>query len=207
MRILLGSVVFAFGCGAKLAPPEAEVPADAGHFDTAVFDVSGLGPSEDARPPTAEVAPIVDAAPVDARPPEPAPAIDCFGPDVGPSVPGTFLSMDHNLATDSCPSTDCRVSLHFEASCALSTFVKGVELAATASPADCDTLKRWATSKRLIDALDDKVTCFGKDGPIFESTEVYLSTGSPRKKTFDCPLEPFVSHRACIAKFRAKYFP
>jgi hypothetical protein len=36
---------------------------------------------------------------------------------------------------------------------------------------------------------------------------IEAAVGWASKKSNSCSLEPFVSHRACIAKLRAKYFP
>jgi hypothetical protein len=125
----------------------------------------------------------------DSSAPAAPPSIDCFADDFGPSS-GTLIDFFYEKETrhTDCTGSDCADYVMVDAACALFT--------------------RWVTSDLLMGALRDTVTCYGKDVPgQFESTSVRTSAGSAGKKTACCPLEPFVSHRACIGKFRAKYFP
>ena len=81
---------------------------------------------------------------------------------------------------------------------------------ATADAQDCQTLRLWSTSERLLSALrldsPEAAECKKTmDSSRYESTIV---GGTPAAmKTFFCEAQPFVTHRKCLAMVRAKYFP
>ena len=65
-----------------------------------------------------------------------------------------------------------------------------------------------SVERLLVSKLRDTETCYrGDESKPYESTSMKLTDGYAAKKTFSCAVEPFVSHRACLAKLRAKYFP
>ncbi|MBI2394283.1 MAG: hypothetical protein HYV09_32225 [Deltaproteobacteria bacterium] len=209
MRVLVLAVLLV-GCGARIAPDggdraeSAKGPtADTGSAGWASPAADAAGSIDATEPPPADA-----SDPVDPPPPPPVGSIDCFTDDVGPSSPDKLVELFWEQVTGTCPSSDCSDFVTFTASCAIHLQVRGVGYDSKLSPGDCTLFKKWLTSELLLTKLRDTVTCYGKDAPgPFESTSIELTDGFARKKTFTCPVEPFVSHRACIAKVRAKYFP
>jgi len=205
MRLGYFALLFV-GCGARV---DADA-ADAGEVRDS-SSVADTRAREWSTPPSvpdgSALPPVTSDAPAPIEPP-PSGSIDCFVDDVSPSAPATFVEMFYQQQTGTCPSSDCVDFVTFRSSCSMSLQVGGVVHNATLSSGDCMLFKSWLTSDILLSKLRDTVTCYGKDGPgAIESTEITLTDGSARKKTSTCPVEPFVSHRACIAKVRAKYFP
>jgi hypothetical protein len=201
------------GCGARV---EAS--------DTDTTEAGKPGPSADAAPASdtgaSAVPPIAAEGGVDDPPPDPMdasdppvsidppPSIDCLADDL-PAPTRKLTSLFYEKQVGTCPSSDCSDFVDFDAwTCVMKLQTKGVSYLATFPATDCNAFIRWLSSDILVTHLRDMVTCFGKDVPYaFESTQLDLSDGYAAKKTASCPEEPFVSHRACIAKLRAKYFP
>lgn len=133
---------------------------------------------------------------------------DCSGPDIGASAPDQFAELDYELQSCGGPGSDCVDFLVIRADCSLSLQHRDQPHDATASPEDCAALARWATSDLIARAFDDLAACSPGAGNPPEMTEIRLVNGpGPRKKTGLCTEEPYLSHRACMASVRAKYFP
>jgi len=140
----------------------------------------------------------------DAGPP-PAP-VDCLIDDVGPSSVG-FVDLFYERLVKDCTSSACSDFIKLDTSCVFSVQVNDIPHTTTLTDEHCTRLKKWLTSDLLVGKLRDTVTCYGSKSGIYESTQLTLSDGLAWKKTYMCTLEPFVSHRACLDKVRALYFP
>ena len=133
---------------------------------------------------------------------------DCLRDDIGASAPEQFVELHYEIQSCAGQGSDCVDFLNIRADCSLSFQYRDVSHDATSAPDDCAALARWATSDVLGRALDDLPACSPGPGNPPELTEIQLVSGpGPRKKTGLCPDEPYVSHRACMASVRAKYFP
>jgi hypothetical protein len=200
------------GCGARVdsgAAADAAGPAkqpgyvaDGGASDTSAVPPSGMGETSIDEPPP---------DPLDASSPpptDPPPATDCLADDLPPFTHKP-LSLTYTREVGPCPSSYCSDFIEFDAySCVMKLQTKSTSYSAMLPPADCNAFIRWLGSDVLVSHLRDMSTCYGKDVPgAYESTELQLSDGWASKKTASCAEEPFVSHRACIAKLRNKYFP
>jgi hypothetical protein len=205
-------VLFLVGCSASssdepnAAPDSSATIADTGispTTDTAVFDTYS-GPIDStvvdtALPDTAKEADVEASAP-------PGP-IDCLA-EVGPSSGATLVDFFYQRQVGTCESSMCSDFFKFDPSCVLTLQVADVEYTATLTSEHCTRFTRWLTSKVLVDHLRDTVTCYGAMvAGAYESTQITLSDGAANKKTFMCKEEPFVSHRECLDKLRAMYFP
>ncbi len=126
-------------------------------------------------------------------------AVDCLG-DVGPSTPDEFTWMMSQAKVRPGPSSAAVDFYTLDSTCTFGLQVENVRHRATLSPADCEGLKRWLTSDRLLVGLASG--CGDNTGD--ESLEV---AGFASKKFAGCTEEPFPSHRACLAGLRARYFP
>lgn len=213
-------LVLLMGCSSSepaSAPVDGAAPADANATDAAVVVDTAAGPVVDsAAPDTTPVDSAVDsAAPADtvdaadsADAAPPVMPVDCFADKFGPSS-GTLVDFFYQRQVDTCESSKCSDFMMFDPKlCELTLQVADEPFKATLSAEHCDLLKRWLTSELLIRHLRDTVTCYGAMIPgSFESTQITLSDGTANKKTFMCKDEPFSSHRACLAGFRAEYFP
>ena len=204
-----------WGCGGKVeASPSLPDAMTGSSDDVPIWPVFEGGVPVDATDQAIDtletvdvvVSPAVDSTPAVADT-SATPAFDCFG-DVGPSI-GVFIGMSYLLRTCRSGLESCveRVQFDMDTRCAMKLGVPGADSrGATADDADCAALKRWATSKVLLDGLEDPAPC----GPIAESpverTIVYRSGVTRSRTTFACDAEPIVSQRACIAKILAKYF-
>jgi hypothetical protein len=137
---------------------------------------------------------------------DPPLSIDCLADDL-PAPPRKLMRL-YYLSSDTVGDVEGPQEVGFEAS----SCVMGLNLAdgsprATLSPTDCDHFIRWLSSDLLVTHLRDDVTCVGNDRPMEQTALVFSDLDPVVKNTASCPEEPFVSHRACIAKLRAKYFP
>lgn len=213
--------LLAVGCASRLEPGGAsgalgeETPRDDGATpdggtdtmseDVWICETGGWGAYDTALPDPPQDAEADTAAPADTG--LPLPPVDCLADDFGPSS-GKLIDFHYQKEVGTCPSSDCSDFVMFDPSCVMRLQVGGVQTKATLSADDCSLFTRWVTSDLLISRLSDTVTCLGKDvAGKFESTVVRRDVGYAAKKTASCEVEPFVSHRACIGKFRANYFP
>jgi len=140
-----------------------------------------------------------------AKPAQPPPAAYDWLGDVGPSHPELFVSMSGWAQVGDCPGSACMDFVDLDASCVFGLQVSNTRYTATLSDTDCTALKRWFTSDVLLAGL--RSYCAGLSGDESLIVEATDPAYSARKKFHDCPGEPFVSHRACLAAIRAKYFP
>jgi len=129
---------------------------------------------------------------------------DCLG-DVGPSHPQAFESMSGWAQVGTCPGSSCVDFVDMDASCVYGLQVNNIRSTATIETQNCEALKRWFTSDVLLAGLGSK--CGGVTGAESLEIEGTSPVSSGRKKFDGCTEEPFPSHRACLAKIRAKYFP
>jgi hypothetical protein len=169
--------------------------------DTAIADTSVMDTAVDTDSPRdTDTVDTAEAAP----PPMP---VDCFTDDFGPSS-FSFVDFFYQQQVGACEASSCSDFVMFDnSSCVMTLQVADIEHKATLEPAHCTMFKNWLSSDLLVSHLRDSVTCAGKVSGIYESSQVTLSDGPASKKTFMCPDEPFASHRACIMKLRATYFP
>jgi hypothetical protein len=215
----LGSILVACSTAEDPAVPSADSGTDTATVsDTASVDTSSSETAADAAsgPDTgsADTSPVdsgtrVDdtGAPIDAAEAGPPPMpVDCFVDDFGPSSVG-LVDFFYQQQVGPCEASSCSDFVMFDPTCVMTLQVADVEHKATLSPAHCTMFKNWLTSDLLVSHLRDTVTCYGKVAGVYESSQLTLTDGPAQKKTFMCPNEPFASHRACIAKLRATYFP
>jgi hypothetical protein len=177
--------------------------ADAAAADTSAVDTAAPVDSESPRdsesPGDSDSVDTAEAAP----PPMP---VDCFTDDFGPSSV-SFVDFFYQQQVGACEASSCSDFVMFDTSCVMTLQVADIEHKATLSPPHCAMFQKWLSSDLLVSHLRDSVTCAGKVAGIYESSQITLSDGTASKKTFMCPDEPFASHRACIMKLRATYFP
>jgi hypothetical protein len=169
------------------------LPADTSALDTGSEQVDSESRVDSSSVDTAEAGP----------PPMP---VDCFTDDFGPSSV-SFVDFFYQRQVGACTASSCSDFVMFDTTCVMTLQVADVEHKATLSPAHCTMFSKWLSSDLLVSHLRDSVTCAGKVDGVYESSQVTLSDGPASKKTFLCPVEPFQSHRACINKLRATYFP
>jgi len=199
-------VLFVVGCGGRVLEMESasESVADA------ATETANPNPAVDAKEP----APIIDATtptPTDAGPAPVVSLAECFG-EMGSSNPSTLKDLLYDWSY--CPGGDitCMGHLRFNFGCAmeLRRGDSSTTRVATASKDDCDVLRRWATSERLLRALDpmslEAAACrASEDGTRPESTMVG-GTGLALK-TYTCAAEPFITNRRCLQVVISRYFP
>jgi len=192
-----GRVLATDDAGDALALDDAPLALDTASFDTVPTDA---GPSSDVA---VDLGPAVDGGPTD-PPPDPPPALDCFG-DVGPTDPKSVRDVTYQRE---CGDFTCHEIFRFDPStCVVSLDRGGALRTKTMDPPDCVALGRWLGSAQFQKAQKEGAGCSGS-GPRYESTELQLwYDGWLNRKTYYCPVEPFVSHRACFVKIQAKYFP
>lgn len=195
-------VALTAGCGGRvqdLEASDASGAADArSDSGTPVHDGSTPAPDDAVTPsPT-------DAAPTSSLD-------DCFG-EMGASNPATLKDLMYDWAE--CPGEGaCLRGFRFNVGCAMELRRGDMSSvrAATANDADCELLRRWSTSERLLAALDpsspEAKACWSmpEPGGLAESTIV---GGTPyAMKTMFCEVEPFVTHRRCLRLVMERYFP
>jgi hypothetical protein len=134
----------------------------------------------------------------------PAADLDCLG-DTGASNPELFISFFSSVTSGTCPSSACVDFVMFDTSCHYTLQLHDQQNTVELSVADCAAFIRWLSSDVLIAALRDPVEC--GDGTGNESAQIELKDGWAQRKYAGCKSAPYVSHRACLAKIRAKYFP
>jgi hypothetical protein len=199
--VMVAAAAIVAACGGEVTSSRGDALGTAGS-GRAAHEGSPEGGTRSAEAP--------DAGPASIGP-NTAPAsvlYDCLVADVGASSPELFAELDYELQACAGPGSDCLDMLVVRADCSVSLQVRNEPHNATATPKDCAALARWATSQVLARALDDLPACSPGSGNPPEMTEVQLVTGpGPRKKTGLCREEPYLSHRACMASVRARYFP
>jgi hypothetical protein len=193
---------FLLGC-ASSEPPQAALADTAIVVDTAAPDTARDTTVIDTFEAAVDSATSADTAETS---PPPMP-VDCLAGDFGPSS-YTLVDFFYQRQVGSCESSMCSDFMMFDPSCVLTLQVADVPYTATLSAAHCATFTRWLTSDLLVKHLRDTTTCSGAMIPgSFESTQLTLGDGMASKKTFMCKEEPFASHRACLDRLRAEYFP
>lgn len=190
--------------GDALTLDDAPLALDTAALDAAAFDTlpTDAGPPSDVA---VDLGPVVDAGPTD-PPPDPPPALDCFG-DVGPTDPKSVRDVTYQR--EECGDYTCHEVFRFDpATCVVSLQGGGGALRTrTMDPTDCVAVGRWLGSAQFQKAQKDGAGCSGF-GPKYESTELHLWPDAwLNRKAYYCPVEPFVSHRACFVKIKGKYFP
>lgn len=180
-----GPRVDATSTDSTTAADTAPVPDTGAAVDTTVDEDTGTGELEVGPPPAPN---------------------DCMVDDPGPSSVG-FVSLFYERLVKDCTSSACSDFYKLDSACLFTLQVADVEHETTLNPEHCAKMKKWLTSDVLVKHLRDTVTCYGSKDGIYESTQLTLSDGSTSKKTYMCPLEPFVSHRRCLDQLRSIYFP
>ncbi len=199
-----GRVLATDDAGDALALDDAPLALDTASFDTLPTDtlLTDAGLSSDVA---VDLGPAVDGGPTD-PPPDPTPALDCFG-DVGPTDPKSVRDVTYQR--EECGASTCHEIFRFDPyTCVVSLEGGGFPLRTkTMDPTDCVALGRWLGSTLFQKAQKDGAGCSGF-GPKYESTELHLWPDTwLNRKAYYCPVEPFVSHRACFVKIKSKYFP
>lgn len=194
------------GCASGGDPTRVSAAPDA-TTDTGSADSGTDAADADTSTPS-----IPDGDATDAIDAETAPEpIDCVTGAFGPSSYSLIdFVYEVHQGSPGCVSSACPVFLMVDPSCTISLQIEDVKTSATLTPTDCEAFKRWVTSDLLVTKLRDTVTCYFSSGAgpgAFESTFIELADGAAGKKTWFCSDEPFSSHRACMNKFRSKYFP
>ena len=116
-------------------------------------------------------------------------------------------SLSYQVQVRPCQSSACVDFFTFDASCAMTLQVNNATTSATARAEDCAAFKQWMTRDALLAGLAQGGIPCPENGPTDESFEVDLSNGTTAKrKTEQCPGEPWDSARACIAELRRRYF-
>lgn len=214
MKIVAFCLPLVIGCGARVFESPAGDAAVTEDTRSVVTNDTYTPVDEDVSFPSDDVvAPPPDDAvsppPEDVGPPSGTLA-ECFGA-MGKSNPSTLKDLIYDFST--CMDAKCQMQLNFNAGCSieLRNLSMSATRATTTDKEDCDLLRRWATSERLLGALDPtsepaKACRAMEDGTKpFESTIV--GGTEYRMKTFYCKVEPFVTHRVCLQRVIQKYFP
>lgn len=190
------------GCGGRLEGAEPDGTAASSADATASPDAPAeTGPVADASPGPEPDAPIsIDTAPAESL-------AACLG-EFGSS--DTSRLKDLIYVWQPTPSGDGKGTVGFTFNVGCSARLEGLLVppkTVDVEAADCELLRRWATSARLLGALAPEsaaaIACRANPGDGFERTTIG-GTGADLQTSF-CEVEPFVTHRRCLKLVRRKY--
>jgi hypothetical protein len=196
------------GCGGRVIEDFRGTP------DSATVTDTGTPPAADAEGPGDPPLPT-DAGPGDPPPskdsaPPTTSLAECFG-EMGKSNPSTLKDLFYNYAT--CTGEGCFWRFRFNVGCNVELGLSGSTSirAATTTDEDCILLRNWATSERLLNALNyssaEAKACMASYDMTRGAEDTSVGGTPYGMKTMYCPVEPFTTHRRCMQMVIAKYFP